>query len=80
MQRDSDKHTGRHTHRQTYAETNWPSADETAAAVLLEDDDDDDDSGACCLELAPGVTLSLLVGVITLDTGVLDLSYYIQRL
>jgi len=42
-------------------------------ADLLEDDEDD--SGTCCFELVPGVKLSLLVGVVTFDTGVLDLSY-----
>lgn len=43
-------------------------------ADLLEDVDDDDIS-VCCLDVVPGVALSLLVGVVTLDTGVLDLSY-----
>jgi len=37
--------------------------------------DEDAERGACCFELVPGVELSLLVGVVTFDTGVLDLSY-----
>jgi len=69
------RHTSRHRGgRDNGVEADRPSADDTAGADLLEDDDDDD-TAACCLELIPGVTLSLLVGVVTLDTGVLDLSY-----
>jgi len=49
-----------------------PSADETVVADLLEDDDDT----GWCFELVPGVEISMLVGVIAFDSGVLDLSYW----